>query len=105
MADNPEGPYGAWLAELGISEAIEREILAGFEIGWDDFDPGLLDKVRSAFPALPPAGVALTLRIWGHLRGLVALEVYGHLRAQTLSPDKLFHAEITQLVGSLGLDA
>ncbi|MFF9780381.1 Helicase associated domain protein [Streptomyces sp. NPDC013978] len=24
--------YGAWLAELGLSEAIEREILAGFEI-------------------------------------------------------------------------
>ncbi|MGQ5228633.1 Helicase associated domain protein [Streptomyces sp. yara] len=32
MADNPEGTYGAWLAELGLSEAIEREILAGFEI-------------------------------------------------------------------------
>lgn len=25
-------PHGAWLAELGLSEAIEREILAGFEI-------------------------------------------------------------------------
>ncbi|MFE2075323.1 DEAD/DEAH box helicase [Streptomyces misionensis] len=32
MADDPEGAYGAWLAELGLSEAIEREILAGFEI-------------------------------------------------------------------------
>ncbi|MFG3001887.1 Helicase associated domain protein [Streptomyces sp. NPDC048340] len=32
MADDPDGPYGAWLAELGLSEAIEREILAGFEI-------------------------------------------------------------------------
>ncbi|MFD4756421.1 Helicase associated domain protein [Streptomyces sp. NPDC058426] len=32
MADDPEGTYGAWLAELGLSEAIEREILAGFEI-------------------------------------------------------------------------
>lgn len=30
MADDPEGTYGAWLAELGLSEAIEREILAGF---------------------------------------------------------------------------
>lgn len=28
----PEGTYGAWLAELGLSAAIEREILAGFEI-------------------------------------------------------------------------
>ncbi|MEU9983800.1 Helicase associated domain protein [Streptomyces sp. NPDC050856] len=32
MADDPTGTYGAWLAELGLSEAIEREILAGFEI-------------------------------------------------------------------------
>ncbi|MGV9843425.1 Helicase associated domain protein [Streptomyces fungicidicus] len=32
MADDLDGPYGAWLAELGLSEAIERGILAGFEI-------------------------------------------------------------------------
>ncbi|KUN74957.1 helicase [Streptomyces griseoruber] len=32
MADDPDGTYGSWLAELGLSEAIEREILAGFEI-------------------------------------------------------------------------
>ncbi|MCC8452883.1 DEAD/DEAH box helicase [Streptomyces rochei] len=32
MADDPNGTYGTWLAELGLSEAIEREILAGFEI-------------------------------------------------------------------------
>ncbi len=32
MANDPEGTYGAWIAELGLSEAIERGILAGFEI-------------------------------------------------------------------------
>ncbi|WP_328543718.1 DEAD/DEAH box helicase [Streptomyces europaeiscabiei] len=32
MADDPDGTYGTWLAELGLSEAIDREILAGFEI-------------------------------------------------------------------------
>ncbi|MFJ5901942.1 Helicase associated domain protein [Streptomyces sp. NPDC093064] len=32
MADGPDGTYGPWLAELGLSEAIERGILAGFEI-------------------------------------------------------------------------
>ncbi|MFF5391818.1 Helicase associated domain protein [Streptomyces sp. NPDC013012] len=32
MADDPDSTYGAWIAELGLSEAIEREILAGFEI-------------------------------------------------------------------------
>ncbi|MFL9659559.1 Helicase associated domain protein [Streptomyces sp. PB17] len=34
MADDPNGTFGAWLpgAELGLSEAIERSVLAGFEI-------------------------------------------------------------------------
>ncbi|MGN9760196.1 Helicase associated domain protein [Streptomyces sp. SD31] len=32
MASNPDGPYGEWLFELGLSEAVERGILAGFEI-------------------------------------------------------------------------
>ncbi|MGC4971246.1 Helicase associated domain protein [Streptomyces globisporus] len=34
MADDPDGLFGAWLpgAELGLSEAIQREVLAGFEI-------------------------------------------------------------------------
>ncbi|WP_329276203.1 TetR/AcrR family transcriptional regulator [Streptomyces sp. NBC_00691] len=70
---------------------------------WDDFDAGLLDKVRPAFPDLPPAGVALALRLWGHLHGLVALEVYGHLGRQTTSPDKLFQEELTRLVTTLGV--
>ncbi|MEV0531831.1 TetR/AcrR family transcriptional regulator [Kitasatospora sp. NPDC050463] len=72
---------------------------------WSDFDPGLLDKVRPAFPDLPPAAVALALRIWSHLHGLVSLEIYGHLRTQTLSPEKLFRAELTQLIRSLGITA
>jgi superfamily II DNA or RNA helicase len=34
MADDPNGTFGAWLpgAELALSEAIERGVLAGFEI-------------------------------------------------------------------------
>ncbi|MEV7129629.1 Helicase associated domain protein [Streptomyces sp. NPDC093260] len=34
MADDPDGTFGAWLpgAELGLAEAVERGILAGFEI-------------------------------------------------------------------------
>ncbi|MET9448544.1 TetR/AcrR family transcriptional regulator [Streptomyces cinerochromogenes] len=71
--------------------------------GWSDFDPGLLDKVRPAFPDLPPAAVALALRIWGHLHGLVSLEVYGHMRTQTTSPEKLFEEELAQLVQMLGV--
>ncbi|MET7466222.1 TetR/AcrR family transcriptional regulator [Nonomuraea sp. NPDC005501] len=72
---------------------------------WSDFDDGLLGKVRPAFPDLPPAGVALALRIWGHLHGLVSLEIYGHLHTQTINPDKLFQEELTQLVRSLGIES
>ncbi|MYX35779.1 MULTISPECIES: DEAD/DEAH box helicase [unclassified Streptomyces] len=32
MSDDPAGTYGKWIYELGLSEAIERGILAGFEI-------------------------------------------------------------------------
>ncbi|MFF2614003.1 TetR/AcrR family transcriptional regulator [Kitasatospora xanthocidica] len=70
---------------------------------WPDFDPGLRDKVREAFPELPPAAVALALRIWGHLHGLVSLEIYGHLHTQMASPDKLFREELAQLVRALGI--
>ncbi|MEU9877791.1 TetR/AcrR family transcriptional regulator [Streptomyces phaeochromogenes] len=73
------------------------------EFEWSDFDAGLVDKVRADFPGLPPAAVALALRIWGRLHGLVSLEVYGHLRTQTTSPDKLFREEVTQLVRSLDI--
>ncbi|MGV9883824.1 TetR/AcrR family transcriptional regulator [Streptomyces sp. NPDC003006] len=75
----------------------------GSAFEWSDFDAGLLDKVRPAFPELPPAAVALALRIWGHLHGLVSLEVYGHLRNQTVSPEKLFHEELAQLLRTLDL--
>jgi len=73
------------------------------EFDWSDFDPGLLDEVRPAFPELPPAAVALALRIRGHLHGLVSLEVYGHMRTMTLTPDKLFDEELTQLLRALAL--
>lgn len=50
MTDDPDGTYGAWLAELGLSEAIEREILAGFEIDVLEIrDPApLLGKTEEA---------------------------------------------------------
>ncbi|MBB5121655.1 TetR family transcriptional regulator [Streptomyces eurocidicus] len=80
-----------------------ERLYADSDFQWSDFDPALLDKVRPAFPGLPPAGVALALRIWGHLHGLVTLEIYGHLHTQTTNPDKLFRDELTQLIRSLDL--
>ncbi|MFI1654773.1 hypothetical protein ACH4ZU_07495 [Streptomyces sp. NPDC020472] len=52
-ANDPDGTYGAWLADLGPSEAIERGILAGFEIDVLEIrDPspilGLSETTRAA---------------------------------------------------------
>ncbi|OLZ74366.1 hypothetical protein AV521_01430 [Streptomyces sp. IMTB 2501] len=80
-----------------------RHLYQDSAFDWSDFDPGLLDKVRPAFPDLPPAAVALALRIWGHLHGLVSLEVYGHMHTQTTSPEKLFQEELVQLIQTLGI--
>ena len=73
------------------------------ELEWSDFDPCLLDEVRRVFPDLPPAAMALALRIRGHLHGLVSLEVYGHMRTMTLTPAKLFDEELNQLLRALAL--
>ncbi|MEV0295464.1 TetR/AcrR family transcriptional regulator [Nocardia sp. NPDC050710] len=70
---------------------------------WSDFDASLVDHVRADFPELPPAALALALRMWGRMHGLIALEVYGHLRPQSQDPAKLYHAEMLDLVRSLGL--
>lgn len=80
-----------------------RHLYEDSEFDWSDFDPELLDDVRTAFPELPPAAVALSLRIRGHLHGLVSLEIYGHMRTMTRNPDKLFNEELTQLLRSLAL--
>ncbi|MEV0252408.1 TetR-like C-terminal domain-containing protein [Nocardia sp. NPDC050712] len=52
---------------------------------------------------MPPAALALALRMWGRMHGLVALEIYGHLRPQSQDPAGLFHLEMLDLVRSLGL--
>lgn len=80
-----------------------ERLYADSDFTWSDFDTGLLDKVRPAFPDLPPAAVALALRIWSRLHGLVSLEIYGHLQTQTPSPDKLFAEELAQLIRNLGI--
>ncbi|GAA2272773.1 TetR/AcrR family transcriptional regulator [Nonomuraea roseoviolacea subsp. roseoviolacea] len=109
----PEGgaaPDAAYRVCTGIAALADAawphagHLHAHGDFQWSDFDDGLLGKVRPAFPDLPPAGVALALRLWGHLHGLVSLEVYGHLRTQTVDPGKLFREELTQLVRSLGLE-
>ncbi|UFS96115.1 TetR/AcrR family transcriptional regulator [Nocardia huaxiensis] len=86
---------GAWPSAEPLYEAY------GFE--WSDFEPGLADEVRAEFPDLPPAVIAVALRIWGHLHGLVHLEIRGNLGAQTTNPEKLYRNEINGLIRSFGL--
>ncbi|MEU7896702.1 TetR/AcrR family transcriptional regulator [Nonomuraea sp. NPDC049152] len=73
------------------------------DFSWDDFTSVLAGLIREWHPELPPAGVALCLRVWGRLHGLVALEVYGHLRPHVTDPTKHYLAELHDLVRSLGL--
>ena len=60
--------------------------------------------VREEFPGLPPAAVALALRVWGRMHGLVALEIYGHLRSQVKDPARIYLDELRDLTRSLGID-
>ncbi|MBE1585511.1 TetR/AcrR family transcriptional regulator [Nonomuraea angiospora] len=70
---------------------------------WSDFDPGLAADIQARFPGLPPDAVALTLRVWGRMHGLVALEIYGHLRTLTRDPAAIYRDEMIALIESLGL--
>ncbi|NUU20311.1 MAG: TetR/AcrR family transcriptional regulator [Streptomycetaceae bacterium] len=70
---------------------------------WDDIGPALATAARAEYPELPPAAVALALRVWGRTHGLVSLEVYGHLTHQIHDPARLYRAELCDLIRSLGL--
>ena len=70
---------------------------------WSEFDDDLVATARRRSPDLPPAGVALALRIWARMHGLVSLEIHGRLGTKTSDPGKLYRTEMQDLVRSLGL--
>jgi AcrR family transcriptional regulator len=80
----------------------ERLVSDG-DYAWSDFEPDFAALIRESFPDLPPAAVALAMRMWGRMHGLVALEVYGHLRPQVRDPARLYRAELLDLTTTLGL--
>ncbi|GAA3845911.1 TetR/AcrR family transcriptional regulator [Amycolatopsis tucumanensis] len=91
--------------------ALLTELIAGAwpavqapdEFTWEDFGPSLVQHMREEFPGLPPAVLALSLRTWGRMHGLISLEVYGHLGPQVTDPAKLYESELRALLRSLGL--
>lgn len=102
-----EAEYRACAGLTGLVAAAwpqaERTTAAnGYQ--WSDFSPTLVAHVRAEFPGLPPAAIALTLRVWGRMHGLIALEIYNHLTQLSHNPDKLYHTEMLDLVQSLGLE-
>ncbi|MFF3305794.1 Helicase associated domain protein [Streptomyces sp. NPDC002908] len=82
MADDPDGTYGAWLAELGLSEAIEREILAGFEID--------VLEIRDPSPALGKSQEARR----GRRLALLQTALLEHAAAYNLRTVMTFHQKV-----------
>lgn len=86
MTDDPYGTFGAWLpgAELGLSEAIERGILAGFEI----------DVLEIRDPS-PVAGDSEEARR-GRRLALLQTALLGHAAAYNLRTVMTFHQKVEE---------
>ncbi|MGW0366875.1 Helicase associated domain protein [Streptomyces sp. NPDC002990] len=84
MADDPEGTYGAWLAELGLSEAIERGILAGFEID--------VLEIRDPSPVLGESEEAQR----GRRLALLQTALLEHAAAYNLRTVMTFHQKVEE---------
>ncbi|MFD7973999.1 DEAD/DEAH box helicase [Streptomyces clavifer] len=84
MADAPDGTYGSWLAELGLSEAIEREILAGFEID--------VLEIRDPSPVLGESEEARR----GRRLALLQTALLEHAAAYNLRTVMTFHQKVEE---------
>ncbi|MFE3220865.1 DEAD/DEAH box helicase [Streptomyces antimycoticus] len=90
MADDPEGTYGAWLAELGLSEAIEREILAGFEID--------VLEIRDPSPVIGESEEARR----GRRLALLQTALLEHAAAYNLRTVMTFHQKVEEAAAFAG---
>ncbi|MFF8963228.1 Helicase associated domain protein [Streptomyces globisporus] len=86
MSDDPDGMFGAWLpgAELGLSEAIEREILAGFEID--------VLEIRDPAPVLGESEEARC----GRRLALLQTALLEHAAAYNLRTVMTFHQKVEE---------
>ncbi|MFB7982939.1 DEAD/DEAH box helicase [Streptomyces vinaceus] len=84
MADDPNGTYGAWIAELGLSESIERGILAGFEID--------VLEIRDPSPVLGESEEAQR----GRRLALLQAALLEHAAAYNLRTVMTFHQKVEE---------
>ncbi|MET7498506.1 Helicase associated domain protein, partial [Streptomyces sp900116325] len=84
MRSDPAGPYGEWIYELGLSEAIERGILAGFEID--------VIEIRDPEPVLGLSEEALR----GRRLALLQTALLEHAAAHNLHTVMTFHQRVEE---------
>ncbi|MFJ8313106.1 MULTISPECIES: Helicase associated domain protein [unclassified Streptomyces] len=84
MADDPGGTYGRWIYELGLSEAITREILAAFEID--------VLEIRDPAPVLGGSEEAVR----GRRLALLQTALLEHAAAHNLRTVMTFHHRVEE---------
>ncbi|MFD7324312.1 Helicase associated domain protein [Streptomyces sp. NPDC059875] len=84
MASDPDGTYGQWLYKLGLSEAIERNILAGFEID--------VIEIRDPEPIVGLSEEALR----GRRLALLQTALLEHAAAHNLRTVMTFHQRVEE---------
>ncbi|MEV8204267.1 Helicase associated domain protein [Streptomyces sp. NPDC079189] len=84
MTSDPAGTYGEWIYELGLSEAIERGILAGFEID--------VIEIRDPEPVLGLSEEALR----GRRLALLQTALLEHAAAHNLHTVMTFHQRVEE---------
>ncbi|MGP3634311.1 Helicase associated domain protein [Streptomyces sp. 24-1644] len=84
MTSDPDGTYGEWIYELGLSEAITREILAGFEID--------VIEIRDPEPTVGLSEDALR----GRRLALLQTALLEHAAARNLRTVMTFHQRVEE---------
>ncbi|MHA5051117.1 helicase associated domain-containing protein [Streptomyces sp. SD15] len=84
MTSAPDGMYGEWIYELGLSEAIERNILAGFEID--------VLEIRDPSPVLGLSEEALR----GRRLALLQTALLEHAARHNLRTVMTFHQRVEE---------
>lgn len=96
--------FGAVFAELVGQIYLARPFPVPAE---EDIDPLLRQELTewcTSFPVPLPIGVAqVFLSCWIRLYGMVAMEVFGHLKFAVADAEPVFEVELLDLAGTLGV--